>query len=387
MQILVVTETYPPEINGVARTLRQMVHGLSAKGHAITLVCPRQGGRQRLEASTSDITLHEVRGMPLPGYPSLQFGAPSRRLFDRLLGERQFDAAYVATEGPLGYSALRACRRHSLPTLSGLHTNFHQYSRHYGAGILAPLLLRYLRGFHNALEGTLVPTATMEDEMRQAGLERLHVWPRGVDAGLFSPERRSDALRSQWGVDNDATVVLYVGRIAAEKNIETAFAAFAQVRETHPGARFVLVGDGPLAGKLQDAHPEALFVGSKTGTALAEHYASADMFLFPSLTETFGNVTLEAMASGLAVISFDRAAAHELILDGHNGLLARDDAPAQFAAQAVRCAADPALRSQLKRHARETAVQQAWPTLMADLERLFMSLRRDTSNDALKSSV
>jgi len=149
----------------------------------------------------------------------------------------------------------------------------------------------------------------------------------------------------------------------------------------------VLVGDGPLAGKLQDAHPEALFVGSKTGTALAEHYASADLFLFPSLTETFGNVTLEAMASGLAVISFDRAAAHELIRDGHNGLLARGDGPAHFTAQAVRGAADPALRSKLKRHARETAVQQAWPTLMADLERLFMSLRRDTSDDALKSSV
>jgi glycosyltransferase involved in cell wall biosynthesis len=387
MNILVVTETYPPEINGVARTLAQMVEGLSRLGHGITLVRPAQRGPETARAARPGIDTHVVKGLPLPGYPSLQFGAPSRRLFDRLIGEGRIDSAYIATEGPLGYSALRACRRHEVPALSGLHTNFHQYSRHYGAGILAPLLLRYLRGFHNRLAGTLVPTTTMADEMAAVGLERLHVWPRGVDAELFTPDRRSQELRSRWGLKPDELAVLYVGRIAAEKNIETAFKAFVQIQARQPSARFILVGEGPIESRLRDAYPDAVFAGSKTGEELAEYYASGDIFLFPSLTETFGNVTLEALASGMAVVSFDLAAAHELIRHGHNGLLARDEQTEHFIEQAVACAQHAQLRAQLKRHARETGMQQAWPKLISDLEALFLSLNRGSRTDGLESTV
>ena len=301
--------------------------------------------------------------------------------------DNAIDAAYIATEGPLGYSALRACKRRAVPVVSGLHTNFHQYSRHYGAGLVAAPLLRYLRHFHNRTAATLVPTQAMADQFAADGFERLQVWPRGVHADLFHPRHRSTELRASWGVRDDGLVVLYVGRLAPEKNIETAFAAFAAIRARHPGARFVLVGDGPAERRLRARHPDVLFAGPKTGAELATYYASGDMFLFPSQTETFGNVTLEAMASGLAVVSYDMAAAHELILQGHNGLLARADTRSAFVAQAGACADNPELRTKLKRHARETALQQDWPRLIVQLERLFLSICRETAIHGRESAV
>lgn len=384
MNILIVTETYPPEINGVARTLAQMVTGLSKLGHRITLVCPRQKQRP---SDDEPGEIHPVRGLPLPGYPGLQFGLPAGRLIKRLIAQKQIDASYIATEGPLGHSAMRACRQAGVPCLSGMHTNFHQYSSHYKAGLLAPALWRYMRGFHNRLAGTLVPTGAMADELVRNGFRNLHVWPRGVHAKLFSPERRNDELRARWRLQDDDIAVVYVGRLAPEKNIDTTFEAFAAIRERHPTARMVLVGNGPAEKRLRATHPEAIFAGPRTGVELAEYYASGDMFLFSSVTETFGNVTLEAMASGLAVVSYDLAAAHELIRHGHNGLLMpADDKPA-FIEQAVACADDKALRQTLKVHARETAVQQDWPKLIDRLEKLFMAVQREATVDERENAA
>jgi glycosyltransferase involved in cell wall biosynthesis len=372
MDLLIVTETYPPEINGVARTLAQIARGMVELGHRVTLVRPAQrGDTDRPDAAVDE---HRVPGLPLPGYPGLQFGLPARRRIERLLDDANVDAAYIATEGPLGRSALKACLDRGVPALTGMHTNFHQYSSHYGAGLLGPAMLRYLRRFHNAAAGTLVPTATMRDSLADDGFHNLRVWPRGVHTNLFTPQARHDGLRRQWGLDDDGLAVLYVGRLAPEKNIDLAFAAFAAIRAVEPGARFVLVGSGPAEKRLREAHPEAVFCGSHTGRDLAEHYASADLFLFPSETETFGNVTLEAMASGLAVVAYDLAAAHELVEDGRNGLLARAGDSAHFIDLARSAATDPALCSTLKVHARATALQQDWPKLLRKLERLFLDL-------------
>ena len=388
MQILVVSETFPPEINGVARTLAQLVYGLGNLGHGITLVVPRQRSpRRAVAADDGRVRVHEVAGVAIPGYPELQFGLPARKLFEQLCDNDRFDAAYIATEGPLGRSALRACERHGISVLSGLHTNFHQYSRHYGMGLLAPLLLRYLRRFHNRVDGTLVPTRSMATALQKQGFERLHVWPRGVHAQQFHPRHRDPALRARWGLNDTDLAVLYVGRLAAEKNIDRAFDAFDAIHAEQPRARFVLVGSGPLEASLRARHPDAVFAGAHTGQSLAEHYASADLFLFPSKTETFGNVTLEALASGLAVVAFDLAAAHELIAHGHNGLLAAEHDDAAFVAAAQRCARDEPLRAQLKRHARDTALQQDWPRLMLELERLFETCAAEGGNDDIEDAV
>ena len=206
----------------------------------------------------------------------------------------------------------------------------------------------------------MVPTEALRAELQAAGFERTVVVARGVDTQLFDPARRSEALRRHWGVAQGDGVVLYVGRLAAEKNLDLLLQAFAAMQQINPRLRLVLVGDGPLRDALRQRCPEAVFAGQRSGADLAAHYASADLFLFPSLTETFGNVTPEAMASGLPVLAFDHAAAGQLIEHGDNGWLA----PPYDAAAFVRLAQCLVLRPR-RRAARGpgSTAQRAGPGL------------------------
>lgn len=303
MRLSLVTETFPPEVNGVAMTLGRLVGGLRQGGWSVQVVRPRQ----TIEGPGGGDFL--VSGFPIPFYRSLRFGAPVTGVLRRAWTEQKPDLVHIATEGPLGWAALRAARQLGLPVTSSFHTNFHHYGGHYGLSLVRPLALRYLRWFHNRTSLTLAPTAALCRELEGAGFRNTGVMSRGVDATLFSPERRSAATRTSWGAAEADPVLLYVGRLAAEKNLSVAVEAFLRVQRLVPQARFVLVGDGPEAAALKKAHPDFIFAGTRRGEDLAVHYASADVFLFPSLTETFGNVVTEAMASGLVVVAFDYAAA------------------------------------------------------------------------------
>lgn len=322
MRVAFVTETYPPEVNGVALTMARIVNGIAARNHEIQLVRPRQHSE-----NTDQLTdrFHEVftRGLPIPRYPDLRMGLPSKRALVRLWSHKRPDVVHIATEGPLGWSALQAARLLQLPVCSDFRTNFHAYSKHYGIGWLQRPIMGYLRKFHNRTQATMVPTEALRQELSTSGFLRLSVVSRGVDVGLFNPKRRNEALRNQWGASKDDFVALYVGRLAPEKNLDVLVASFSSIKASRPSARFVVVGDGPARAELQQRMPYAVFAGQRRGEDLAAHYASADLFIFPSLTETFGNVTVEAMASGLPVLAFDHAAASELITSGENGLLIR----------------------------------------------------------------
>lgn len=324
MRLAYVTETYPPEINGVSLTAERFVRGLRARGHAIDLVRPRQAHEAKCDTRTE----WRAPGLPIPMYRDLRIGLPLvSRLIKRWSTSRP-ELVHVATEGPLGWAAIRAARSCGVPVTSDFRTNFDQYSEHYGLGRLRNVVGAYLKHFHNATDRTFVPTPAVRRALSQQGFERIEVVGRGVDSDNFSPQHASQALRAAWGVDENAPVLLYVGRLAAEKNVPLAFRAFEAVRARIPGARFVVVGDGPLRKKLTLAHPDAIFVGPQRGAVLAEHYASADIFMFPSLTETFGNVTLEALASGLLVVAFRSGAAAVHIDDCTSGILV-DPADAQ----------------------------------------------------------
>lgn len=320
LRLGIVTETYPPEINGVALTIARWVEGLRQRGHAVHLVRVRQSD----EASAAPDALDTLRlpGFRLPGYPQLHGGWPVYRVLLAHWRRRRPDLVHVVTEGPLGYSALWAARRLGIPVSTSFHTHFQGYSRHYHLGWLARPILAYLRHFHNQGVQTLVPTAELAEQLQALGFLRTQVLARGVDTGLFSPSRRDPALRATWGAAPEAPVALSVGRLAAEKNLELVIAAFQAIRQTQPAARLVLVGDGPLAARLRARHPDVVYCGMRRGEDLAAHYASADVFLFPSLTETFGNVVLEALASGLAVAAFDYAAARAHVQPGRHGRLA-----------------------------------------------------------------
>jgi len=376
LRLAVVTETYPPEVNGVALTLARLVDGLREAGHDIQLIRPRQS---QTDGSSNDAFapgFHEVlmRGLPIPRYPELRMGMPSKSTLIKLWQVRRPDLVHIATEGPLGWSALRAAAYLRLPVSTDFRTNFQSYSVHYGLGFLTRAIMVYLRKFHNRAGCTMVPTQALRASLAGLGFQRLRVVSRGVDTVAFDPAHRSQALRASWGMAPDDLAVLCVGRLAPEKNLGLLLQAFEAISAQHPRARLVLVGHGPLRQTLQAQCPQALFAGQLRGQALSEHYASADLFLMPSLTETFGNVTTEAMASGLPVLAYEHAAAAELVRDGINGRIVRLDDAQGFISAALTLAGDPALRSLLGQSARQTMVPLDWSCIVQQFEAVLQEV-------------
>jgi len=363
LTIDIVSETAPPEVNGVAMTVGRLIEGMRRRGHRVTLVRPRPSAG---DAGRDDVI---VRGLPLPGYPDVRFGLPAGAALRRRWRAQRPDVVHVVTEGPLGWSAVRCARSLGIPVTSGFHTNFDRYSAHYGLGWLRPLIAAYLRGLHRQTAATLVPTVALAAELAGDGVPGVRVVGRGVDTDLFDPARRLPELRRTWGADDSHVVCLYVGRLAAEKNLALVVQAFAAIARDHPSAQLVWVGDGPARAQLSREPLRQHFAGWRRGAELAAHYASADLFLFPSLTETYGNVVAEAMASGLPVLAYRSAAAAELIVDGRNGIsvVAGDD-PAYIEAARRLAGGGRAWRRSLGEAARQTMLTQRWEEVVASFE-------------------
>jgi glycosyltransferase involved in cell wall biosynthesis len=369
-RLAVVTETYPPEVNGVAMSMARVVNGLNRRNHDVQLIRPRQSAKMAVQAGAPKSEVDEVltKGLPIPLYPNLRMGVPSKRSLVKLWSLKRPDVVHIATEGPLGWSALQAAQHLSLPVTSDYRTNFHAYGKHYRLGLLSKPIMGYLRKFHNRCDATMVPTEAMRALLAERGFEKLSVVGRGVDALRFDPARRSAAMRESWGAGPDDLVMGYVGRLAPEKNLGAVLAAYEAVKAVQPRARLVFVGDGPMRAELAARAPDAVFAGQRSGDDLAAHYAGLDLFLFASLTETFGNVTTEAMASGCAVVAFESAAAGELIRSGVNGWLAGAGKEADFVSAARLAAFDATARRAVADAARTTARRLDWGDITARFE-------------------
>jgi len=366
LRIAIVTETFPPEVNGVAMTLGRIVHGLLQRGHSVQLIRPRQPDDNSLPSSGLDEVL--CRGIQLPAYKELRFGLPLKFRLTRMWQGKRPDIVHVATEGPLGWSAVSAARKLQLPVTSSFHTNFHSYTHHYGMGLLKTPIESYLRRLHNKTDATMVPTTALQLELQQRGFKNVCLLSRGVATELYSPAMRSAALREQWGVLPADQVVLFVSRLAKEKNVGLAIAAYRAIKAQLPAAKMVFVGDGPMRSQLQATCPDAIFAGVRKGKDLAAHYASGDLFLFPSLTETFGNVISEALASGLAVLSFDKAAAREIIKHGENGLVVPPGDELAFVNTAVELARDTTLQHTIRQAAAASVAHLSWESIYNSFE-------------------
>jgi glycosyltransferase involved in cell wall biosynthesis len=312
-------------------------------------------------------------GLPIPGYAGLNFGLASKRRLADAWRRARPDIVHVATEGPLGWTAIAVARSMQIPVVAGFHTNFHNYSRYYGLGWLQRPLNAYLRQFHNRARLTLAPTRKLVEKLEADGYRNLRVMARGVDTALFRPQRRDPALRRSWGIGDDEVALIYVGRLAAEKNLSLLVDAFRAIQRVQPQSRLIMVGDGPECQRMRREHPDLVYSGTRTGEDLARHYASADIFLFPSLTETFGNVLLEAMASGLAAVAFDYAAASEHLQHGVNGLKAAYGDEAEFQRLAAELAIAPETFRRLGQAACLTAQGLAWSSV---LDKLLEDYRR-----------
>lgn len=358
MKIEIITDTFAPDINGVAMTLGRLVEGLRARGHHVHVVHTGAcAGRDESLAAA----------IPLPGYREVRLGFPKPIAFRSRWVKQRPDVIYVATESPLGKSALNAASAMGIPAASGFHTNFHEYVQSYGMPGLESLAMSYLRNFHQMARCTFTPSVQMAQRLRHEGVKTVHVLGRGVDTRLFDPAKRCHQLRSSWGARPASLVAMVVGRVAAEKNLNLAMRAFEHMRTAMPDLQCVVVGDGPQRKPLQESHPWVQFAGMRTGEDLARHYASADILLFPSETETFGNVLLEGMASGLATVSFDYAAAAWHVIHGGNGLKAPPGDHEAFLTVA-RAALSYSPGGKLRASARSTAEALGWDGIINEFE-------------------
>lgn len=292
MRILIVSDAWFPQINGVVRTLSTVAGELRCLGHDVSVIGP-----------------HRFRTIPCPTYPDIRLAVDAHRKLPRLIEAYQPDAIHISTEGPLGFAARRYCRRRGLSFTTAYHTKFPEYIEA-RTGIPPAWTYRVMRRFHSAAARVMVSTGSIEAELRHNGFDNIVRWSRGVDTALFRPREKSFLA-------DPRPIALYVGRVAVEKNI----AAFLEL--PFAGTKYV-VGDGPQLRLLRRRYPNVRFVGMKTGEDLARHYAASDVFVFPSRTDTFGLVLLEALASGVPVAAFPVAGPLDVIGDAPAGRLADD---------------------------------------------------------------
>lgn len=373
MRITLATETFFPQVNGVSRTLGELVRVLEQAGDEIQVVhpdydAPRRGGR--------DVA---VKSLNLPFYRELHLPMPPFGRVGKAIDEFRPDLIHVATEATLGLSVLAHARRRRIPAVSSFHTNFDQYARHYHVGWIRGIVCAYLREFHNRTLETYVPSRATIGELESLGFKRLRLWPRGVDSELFRPERPGRSrLREALGIEPDRLVVGHVGRIAAEKNVGYLSLALARTARERPEVRLLIVGDGPERPTLEKRlGGSAIFVGYRSGEDLADHYAACDLFAFASKTETFGNVVLEALSTGLPVVAVRAGGPADVVRQNETGMLVEPgDPPERFADRLIELIDDAERRRRLADRARSFALSQTWDSVHGALRRRYAEIVR-----------
>ena len=351
LRIAIVSETFVPKMDGIVRFLLEMLGYLQRHEHAALVLCPGAG-----PSSVCGAEVVRAAALPFPLYPELQLTLRSSRMVS-VLRAWQPDIVHLAGPVLLGAQGLRVARLLGLPAVGHFQTNLPLYARHYGLPWLARPAWRYLALLHNRCVCTYAPSGPVAEECRLHGLQRVSVLPRGVDVTAFSPRFRSDVVRRGWGALPDQVVFLYAGRLAPEKNL----LRLAELTRALPDSRLVVVGDGPYRATLARQLGGAVcFTGYLHGEELAAAYASADVFAFPSLTETFGLVALEAMASGLPVLAMRAGGVPDSVADGQTGILCDPAIPSAWVRSARLLAESSELRRAMGEGGRAAAQARTW---------------------------
>jgi phosphatidylinositol alpha 1,6-mannosyltransferase len=370
MRVVYFTESLYPLVDGVSRTLARLFATLERRGVEFLVFSPFVP-----DAAVSWRT--RVVGVPFarfPLYPDYRVSVPRPRRISAALERFAPDLVHVVSPTPTAVWAQRYARRHSLPVVASFHTHFVSYFRYYGFPWLEPLGWRLLRWFYGRCDRVYAPSRSIIRELEGQGLGNLELWSRGIDGERFSPDYRDPALRAHIGADADTPVLLLVSRLVKEKDLADLVEVDRILRARGVRFRLALVGDGPMRAELEERLPEAVFAGHRHGAELAAWYASADVFLFPSTTETLGNVVLEAMASGLPTVVVDRGGPQDLVEPGETGLLARANDVVDLADRAERLLRDPAERERMAAAAHAAAAARDWERINGRLLESYREL-------------
>ena len=362
LRVALVTSSYNFIADGVALTLNRLVGWLGAEGVEVKVFAPTAPRA----ALAHEGELISVPSWPLPGRPEYRLTLGMAGFVKRQLLDFKPDLIHIAVPDLLGLAALKLARKHNIPAVASYHTRYETYLRHYRhLAWLEQPLKRYLRWFYGQAREVYVPSQSVRMALLADGLtDNFKPWPRGIDTARFSPSRRSLAWRQQHGIGADEIVVLHVSRLVREKRLDTLTGALRDIDLFH---RAVIVGDGPDRGFAEQALPHAIFTGFLAGDELATAYASSDLFVFPSDSESFGNVTLEAMASGLPCVCADATGSRSLVMAGETGYLAPAGNSSAFAGLLTRLIEDAPLRRRMGKAARARALTFSWDETMARL--------------------
>jgi glycosyltransferase involved in cell wall biosynthesis len=369
MKVVYFTESLLPHVDGVSRTLAQLFGFLEQQGVDFRVYSPFVPGP---EVSWSG-RVRPVRYVRFPLYPDYRVTLPRLGPVARELQEWGPDLVHLVSPTPMASRAQAWARKSGIPVVSSFHTHFVSYFRYYGVPWAEGFGWRMLKRFYDRCERVYAPSDSIIRELAEHEIRNTELWSRGIDLARFSPEHRDPGLRAAAGADENTPVLLMVSRLVKEKDMADLVEMDRILRQRGNSHRLVLVGDGPMRAELEQALPDAHFAGHQSGEGLARWYASGDVFVFPSTTETFGNVVLEAQASGLPTVVVDRGGPPDLVAPGETGFIARANEPADLAEKCERLLRHAGERARMGRQARDAARERDWSAING---RLIESYRR-----------
>ncbi|AEI39321.1 glycosyltransferase family 4 protein [Paenibacillus mucilaginosus] len=372
MRVALFTDTFVPDVNGVAKTLGRWVKYLEARGAQCRVFAPQSPAA----AEADQWMVERFYSIPFSLYPECRMAIPNPMNLKKALKAFSPDLIHLATPFNLGLVGLHYARRKGIPAVASYHTHFDQYLAYYKLQWMEPMLWKYMLWFHQDCRRIFVPSHSTMKHLQNKGLKELEIWSRGVDVKRFHPVVNREEVLRTCNIPPEKFVLLYVGRLAVEKSVDLLFSTFDSLPEPiRSRAHLAVAGDGPLLRPLQEqyaARSDVTFTGFREGKALSDLYAAADLFLFPSATETFGNVVLEAMASGTPVVGADAGGVADTVRHGSTGILCRPGSLSDFVEAVERLYNNPSQRAELAGAARAYSLEQSWDSIF---DRLYASCR------------
>ena len=371
MKIALFSDTYYPQINGVTNTLDKLVQYFETNNIKYKIFAPKY--------NNEDEDKHTERFYSLKFflYPECRLALPNIFRISQSLSEFKPDIIHIITEFNMGVAGMTFGKKHNIPTISNYTTNFSQYTEYYNLEFLKQPIWDYMKWFHNQNNITLCPSHEAQKLLNKNGINKTSLFSRGIDSSRFNPSFRNETLRKKLGTENKTTF-LYVGRVAFEKDMDVLNESYKSIREKYPNTSLIITGDGPYLKQCKELFPkDTIYTGFRKGHELAEIYASSDIFVCPSSTETFGNVILEAMASGLAVIGADAGGIREIIEHRQNGLKFSARNSAELTCRMQELIENKNLRDYIKSNGLKFAHGRTWNKIIGNLYNIYCEMLKE----------